>query len=81
MEFLIKDLNLELEYRRVVEMARAAAINGNESGRGNEGIFYDAAIDLGNGTIITGDNSPQFHAASSLILHAIKHLAEIPDKI
>lgn len=30
---------------------------------------------------ITGDNSPQFHAASSLILHAIKHLAEIPDKI
>jgi len=80
-ELLIKDLNLELEYRRVVEPARAAAIKGNESGRGNEGIFCGAAIDLGNGTIITGDNSPQFHAASSLILHAIKHLAEIPDKI
>jgi uncharacterized protein (UPF0371 family) len=30
---------------------------------------------------VTGNNSPQFHAASSLILHAIKHLAEIPDKI
>ena len=80
-ELLIKDLNLELEYRRVVEIARAAAIKGNESGRGNEGIFCGAAINLGNGTIITGDNSPQFHAASSLILHAIKHLAEIPDKI
>ncbi len=30
---------------------------------------------------MTGCNSPQLHAASSLILHAIKHLAEIPDKI
>ena len=49
---------MELEYRRVVEPARAAAIKGNESGRGNEGIFCGAAIDLGNGTIITGDNSP-----------------------
>ncbi|MCP4199825.1 MAG: hypothetical protein GY762_21990 [Proteobacteria bacterium] len=57
-ELLIKDLNLELEYRRVVEPGRAGAIKGNESGRGNEGIFCGAAIDLGNGTIITGDNSP-----------------------
>ena len=66
---------------RVVEPARTAAIKGKENGRGNEGIFCGAAIDLGNGTIVTGDNSPQFHAASSLILHAIKHLAEIPEKI
>jgi len=73
--------NLEFEHRRVVEPARAAAIKGQERGRGNEGIFCGAAIDLGNGTIVTGDNSPQFHAASSLVLHAIKHLAEIPEKI
>ena len=33
------------------------------------------------GTIVTGSNSSHLHAASSLILHAIKHLAEIPDKI
>ncbi|MBC8177659.1 MAG: DUF1846 family protein, partial [Deltaproteobacteria bacterium] len=32
-------------------------------------------------TIVTGSNSPNLHAASSLILHAIKHLAEIPGKI
>jgi len=80
-ELLMKDLNLELEYRRVVEPARTAAIKGQESGRGNEGIFCGAAMDLGNGTIVTGDNSPQFHAASSLVLHAIKHLADIPEKI
>jgi len=80
-ELLIKDLNLELHYRRVVEPARAAAIKGRENGRGNEGIFCGAAIDIGNSTIITGDNSPQFHAASSVVLHAIKHLANIPEKI
>ncbi len=79
--FWQKGFNLELEYRRVVEPARTAAIKGRESGKGNEGIFCGPAIDLGNGTIVTGNNSPQFHAASSLILHAIKHLAEIPDKI
>ena len=80
-ELLIKDFNLELEYRRVVEPARTAAIKGLKNGKGNEGIFCGAAIELGNGTIVTGNNSPKFHAASSLILHAIKNLAEIPDKI
>jgi len=30
---------------------------------------------------MTGSNSPMMHAASSLILKAIKHLAEIPAKI
>ena len=33
------------------------------------------------GTIITGNNSPLLHAASGLIIHAIKHLADIPEKI
>jgi uncharacterized protein (UPF0371 family) len=80
-ELLIKDFNLELEYRRVVEPAHTAAKKCRKSGRGNEGIFCGAAIDLGNGTIVTGNNSTQFHAASSLILNAIKHLAEIPQKI
>ena len=32
-------------------------------------------------SIVTGKNSPLMHAASSLILNAIKELAEIPDKI
>ena len=80
-ELLMKDFNLEVEYRRVVKPARTAAIKGRENGKGSEGIFCGAAIDLGNGNIVTGNNSPHFHAASSLILHAIKHLAEIPDKI
>jgi uncharacterized protein (UPF0371 family) len=49
--------------------------------RGNEGIFCGAALELKDGTIITGSNSSLMHAATSMVLHAIKHLAEIPDKI
>ena len=49
--------------------------------KGSEGIFCGAAIELKGGTVVTGSNSSYLHAASSLILHAIKHLAEIPEKI
>jgi len=80
-ELFIKDFNLQPEYRRVVEPARQAAREAQDADKGNEGIFCGAAIELGDGTIVTGNNSPLMHAASSLILHAIKHLAEIPDKI
>jgi len=80
-ELLIKDFNLEPEYRYVVEPARMASLEAQERDKGNEGIYCGAAIALKDGTIITGNNSPQLHAASSLILHAIKHLAGIPDKI
>ena len=80
-ELLIKDFNLDLQYRSVVEPARNAAIEAQESDKGSEGVYCGAAIALQNGTIVTGNNSPQLHAASSLVLHAIKHLAEIPEKI
>jgi uncharacterized protein (UPF0371 family) len=80
-ELLVEDFNLDPEYRRVVEPARKAAVNAQESNKGNEGIFCGAAIALKDGTIVTGNNSTQLHAASSLILHAIKHLAGIPEKI
>jgi len=80
-ELLIKDFNLEPEYRYVVEPARIAALEAQDRDKGNEGIYCGAAIALKDGTIITGNNSPQLHAASSLILHAIKHLAGIPGKI
>jgi uncharacterized protein (UPF0371 family) len=80
-ELFIKDFNLEPEYRSIVEPARQAAREAQEKDKGNEGIYCGAAIALRDGTIVTGNNSPLMHAASSLILHAIKHLAEIPPKI
>ena len=80
-ELFIKDFQLEPEYRNVVKPARDAAGEAQEKDKGNEGIYCGAAIELKDGTIITGNNSPLMHAASSLAIHAIKHLAEIPRKI
>jgi uncharacterized protein (UPF0371 family) len=80
-ELFIKDFNLAPEYRNVVEPARRAAREAHKENKGNKGIFCGAAIELKDGSIVTGNNSPLMHAASSLILHAIKHLAEIPSKI
>jgi len=80
-ELLIKDFDLEPKYRSVVEPARKAAQDARDKKRGSEGIYCGGAIELEDKTIVTGSNSPQLHAASSLVLHAIKHLADIPDKI
>ncbi len=80
-ELFIQELNLEPEHRRVVDPARDAAKAAQEEHKGNEGIFCGAAIELKDGTVITGNNSALMHAATSLIIHAIKHLAGIPDKL
>lgn len=80
-ELLMKELDVEVKDRRVVEPAREAARQAQEKNKGNEGIFCGAAIELKNGSIVTGKNSPLTHATSSLILNAIKTLAEIPDKM
>jgi len=80
-ELLMNDLNLEYNYRNVIEPAHRAALEAREKDKGNEGVYCGAAIELKDGTIVTGSNSAHLHAASSVVLHAIKHLAEIPEKI
>jgi uncharacterized protein (UPF0371 family) len=80
-ELLMKELNVGPEDRKVVAPAREAAHEAQRKGKGNQGIFCGAAIELPDGTIITGKNSPLMHAASALVLNAIKHLAGLPDKI
>jgi len=80
-ELLMKELDLEAENRLVVVPARQAAEEAREKGKGNNGIFCGAAMELPGGSVVTGKNSPLMHAASSLILNAIKTLAEVPDRI
>jgi uncharacterized protein (UPF0371 family) len=80
-ELLMKDLNIGTNYRSVIAPAHQAALEARERDKGNEGIYCGAAIELKEGTIVSGSNSSHLHAASSLILHAIKHLAGIPEKI
>ncbi len=80
-EILMEELELKPEQRSVVEPARAAAEEAEVSGKGNEGIFCGASIELKDGAIITGKNSNLMHAAPSLILNAIKRLAKLPDEL
>ncbi|MBP6914492.1 MAG: DUF1846 domain-containing protein [Smithellaceae bacterium] len=80
-ELFMNDFNLNPENRPVVKPAREAAKEAIQQNRGNEGIYCGAAIQLKNGTIITGNNSPLMHAASSVVIHALKYLADIPEKI
>ncbi len=77
-ELLMNELNVRQEERRVVGMARKAAEEAIGKQKGNEGIFCGAALELHDGSIVTGSNSPLLHAASSLIINAIKHLAGLP---
>jgi len=78
---LMEQLDLKQDDRSVVGPAREAAREAEASGKGNEGIFVGAAMELPGGGIVLGKNSPLMHAASSLVLNAVKTLAEIPDKI
>ena len=77
---LMKDLNVTPEDRRVVAPARQAIVDRPEPAEPGSAVCA-AAIELPDGTIVTGTNSPLMHAAPSVVLNALKHLAEIPHKL
>jgi uncharacterized protein (UPF0371 family) len=78
---LMEGMGVKVTDRPVVEVARKAAEDAERNGKGFSGIFCGAAISLKDGRIITGKNSKLMHAASSLVLNAVKVLANIPDEI
>jgi uncharacterized protein (UPF0371 family) len=80
-ELLLRELGARPEDRRVVEPARRAADEGRARGKGSDGIFCGAALELPGGAIVTGCNSPRMHASSSLVLNAAKRLAGLPDEL
>jgi uncharacterized protein (UPF0371 family) len=80
-ERLMRALGLSPEDRRTVGPARQAARDAQATGKGHDEVYCGAAIELKDGTVITGKNSPIMHAASSLVLNAVKHLAGVPDEI
>ncbi len=80
-ELLMKNIGAEAQDRLVVLPARQAAVSAKAKGKGSGGIYCGAAIELHDGTIISGWNSPLLHAAAGLILNAAKHLAGIPDNL
>lgn len=78
---LMEELEVKITDRTVVEAARKAAQETEDSRKGHDGVYCGAAMELSDGRIIIGKNSPLMHAASSLVLNAIKVLAKIPDEI
>ena len=79
---LMKEVGVKEEDRSCVLPARKAARDAAKSpGKGKNGIFCGAAVELPDGKIISGKNSPLMHAASSAIINAVKYLADIPDNI
>jgi uncharacterized protein (UPF0371 family) len=78
---LMEELSVKVTDRVVVESARKSADEAEANGKGNANIFCGAAIQLMDGRIVTGKNSNLMHASSSVVLNAVKILANIPDEI
>jgi len=80
-ELLMQKLDLAPEDRSVVKPARQAGQDAMNQGKGRNGIFCGAAVQLKDGRVVVGKNSEQMHAAASMVLNAIKVLSGIPDQI
>jgi uncharacterized protein (UPF0371 family) len=80
-ELLLKEAGAKPEARAVVTPAREAAERAQRNEKGRDGIFCGAALQLADERIVTGCNSPLLHAAASMLLNAVKTLAELPDKM
>ncbi|MGD8727781.1 MAG: DUF1846 domain-containing protein [Gemmatimonadales bacterium] len=77
-EILMDDQGLTPTSRAVVAPAREAAHQAEAQGKGHDGIYCGAAVELPDGSVVTGSNSPLMHASASLVLNAAKRLAGIP---
>jgi len=81
-QVLMEKLGVDEHYRSVVAPAAAAALAAQTTpGKGNDDFFCGAAVELADGRIVTGKNSPAMHACSSCIINAIKVLAKLPDNL
>ena len=80
---LMDSLSLRTEDRVVVEAARRAAEEAQIRGKGKAGgrIVSGSAIQLDDGRIVTGRNSDEMHAASAMVMNAVKTLSGIPAQI
>lgn len=81
-EMLMEEFGIREEDRPVVMPARKAAASAEgRPEKGSFGVYCGAAMQLHDGTIVTGCNSSLMHAAPSMVLNAIKHMAGIPHNL
>jgi len=67
--------------RKVVVEARRARNEAQQKKKSSYGHFKGAAIQLHDGTIITGKGSDVLYAVPAAVLNAIKHISHVPDDI
>jgi uncharacterized protein (UPF0371 family) len=79
-KLIMEELNLKGEDRRVVTPAREKAAKIKEE-KGKSEIQQAVALELNDGTIITGRTSKTMNASAAVIINAIKHFANLADEI
>lgn len=78
---LVNEVGMKPGDRSVAKKVREILNSPASNVCGHDGAFCVAAVELRDGTIITGKNSPLMHASSSLVLNAAKHISGIRDSI
>ncbi len=78
---LMQQLSLVETDRVPVVLARQVSQQAYQAGKGEDGVFCGVALQLHDGTMVTGKSSPQLHALSAAVLNAIKILSGIADDV
>ncbi len=79
-KLIMEELNLKLEDRKVVVPARERSTKLKEVSNKGEAC-PTVAIELSDGTILTGKSSDIMNATAAVVLNAVKHLASISDDL
>ncbi|MGF7060912.1 DUF1846 domain-containing protein [Brassicibacter mesophilus] len=79
-KLIMEELDLKEEDRKVVLPAREYSAKLREMSDKNE-VCPIVAIELNDGTILTGKSSDVMHATAAAVLNAVKHYANISDGI
>jgi len=77
-KLILDELNLKQEDRRVVMPARERSAELKKACGNNEACPV-VALELPDGTILTGKSSETMEATAAVVINAIKHLASIAD--
>lgn len=80
-EQLMARLGVGPNDRPVVTPAREAAEDAERRQKGKDGFYCGAALQLHDGTIVTGSNSSLLHSGSAAIIKGIKYLAGLPEHL
>lgn len=79
-KLIMEELNLKQEDRKVVIPARERSAKLKEVSNKND-ICPAVAMELNDGTILTGRSSDVLDATAAVVLNAIKYFANIPDEM